>query len=206
MVDSTPMSLGPPSSTSRFGRPGRRRRAAAVVGLGLEKRFALGAATGTPAISISARATRCAGHTHRHVRQAGGHHVGIAGCFRENQRQRARPERQAELARSGRHARGHLRQLPDVRDVHNQRIGGRALLGLEDPRHRHRDRARWRRGRRRSRWETPRDGLRAIAAAASSIADGIRLVAIDGEHSRHHVVRAGSARASLPISSRITRL
>ena len=32
-----------------------------MVGLGRENRFALGAATGTPAISINARATRCDG-------------------------------------------------------------------------------------------------------------------------------------------------
>ncbi len=132
IVDSRPMSVGPPSRI-RSTRPSRSSfTCAAVVGLGREKRFALGAAIGTPAISISARATRCDGARSATFGKSGGDEIRNRRLLRKNQRERPGPERQRELARGRRERRRALRHLADVRDVHDQRIGGRPFLRVED--------------------------------------------------------------------------
>src|ERR1022692_4400883 len=60
-VDSIPTWQGPPSRMQSMRFPRDRRMWSAVVGEIPVKRFALGAATGTCAASISAKATGCAG-------------------------------------------------------------------------------------------------------------------------------------------------
>ena len=56
-VDSTPTSVGPPSTTMSIRSLRSAITCIASVGLGREKRFALGAAIGTPAADMRARAT-----------------------------------------------------------------------------------------------------------------------------------------------------
>ncbi len=105
---------------------------AAVVGLGRENRFALGAAIGMPDISISARATRCDGTRTATLGRPAVTRSGHLSFLLQDQRQRARPERQREFPRAGRHAGRQLADLADVGDMHDQRIGGRPLLRVED--------------------------------------------------------------------------
>ena len=134
IVDSTPIGVTPPSRI-RSTRPSRSASTcAAEVGLGREKRFALGAATGTPQVSISARATRCAGTRTATDGRPAVTASGTAG-FLEHKGERSRPERQRQRARRWRNAGSDEPELPHVRDVHDERVGGGAPLRFEDPLH-----------------------------------------------------------------------
>ena len=147
--------MGPPSRTRSTRPSGRPARARPWSGSAAKS----GSRSARPPArrpSPSARAPRDARHAHRDARQAGGHDVGnrrpsSAGSIVSGPAQNARPS----LRAAGGTRDGALRQLADVRDVDDQRIVRRPLLGLEDPRDRAPDRAHWRRGRRRSRSETP---------------------------------------------------
>ena len=73
------------------------------------KRFALGAATGTPASRISASAIELAGIRTAHRIQSRGHAIRHARLLRQNQGQRAGPELSAPTARP---RSGHSRTKP----------------------------------------------------------------------------------------------
>ena len=121
IVDSTPIVVGPPSMTRSISAVEiAQARVAALVGLGREKRFALGAATGMPAAAISACAIGCDGTRTPTVGKSGRHRCGNARLLLKNQRQRAGPERPREFARelperASRHARRAARRPRDAR-------------------------------------------------------------------------------------------
>ena len=102
-VDSTPTWHGPPSRISGTRPSMSSKTSGAVVGLGRPERLALGAAMGTPAASISARATGCEGMRTATVASPAVTRRGTLLALGEDQRQRPRPEgfHQGARLRSG---------------------------------------------------------------------------------------------------------
>ena len=126
------MSVGP-ASRMRSTRPSRSASTcSAVVGLGRENRFALGAAIGTPAISTRARATRWTGTRIATFGSPAVTMSGMVGRFGRISVKRAGPKRQPEQSRARRNGGGKRRELADVCDVDDERVCRRALFGRED--------------------------------------------------------------------------
>ena len=175
-----------------------------MVGLGREKRLALGAATGTPAVSISARATRCAGTRTATLGRPAVTMSGTAGFFGRISVRGPAQQASASARAAERHARGHQSQLPDVREVHDEGIGGGPLFRGEDLRHRHRiecvgAQAVHRLGGKRHE--------RTGAQRGSRLLDGGRVGAlgVNRQHARGDG-HGSSIRALVPSTSAITRL
>ena len=110
---------------------------AAAVGLGRPERFALGAATGTPASSMSLRATGCSGSRMATVSSPAVTFAGTRADFGKiivsGPGQKASIIRRAPL---GRLAIDQRPQLFGTADVQNQRVVAGTALRLKDPRDR----------------------------------------------------------------------
>ena len=160
--------------SSRRRRRDRRRRARAVVGEIRPKRFADGAAMPPPKAASSARATGCDGTRKPDAVLAAGDGVGDVRRARQDERQRAGPERGGQAARGIRHRARPVRDVgrlaPDARSPGDP-PGGPSPRRSGAPRRRCR---RPRPARRPSRSETRRARRRAAAAAARAIAVGGR--------------------------------
>ncbi len=203
IVDSTPIGVRPPSRT-RSTRPSRSASTCA----------ARSRARAREAIRAGRRHWHPAGfhqraghamrrHAHRHGRQARGDRIGHHGLLRQDQRQRPRPERQRQRARRRRNRRRHEAELPHVRDVHDEWIGGGPPLGLEDSLH-------GRRVERVGAEAIDRLGRERHQAAATNhvrrLRDHLRVgpLRIHRHHTRHHRMSSPSS-TPLPSSSSITR-
>ena len=90
-VDSIPTVVGPPSRIMSAPSPSAFSTCSAVVGDSSVKRFALGAAIGTPAATSSASATGCAGMRTPTVSSPAVTTSGTDALLRQHQRQRPRP-------------------------------------------------------------------------------------------------------------------
>ena len=138
-VDSMPTRHGPPSRIRSTAAPSSARTWSAVVGLDVVRlvgrRRCDRAGADDRERPQQLQRDRVIRHPQPDRRPAGRHELGDGRGRRQHQRQRPRPEGRRQVVRHRRPPRGLPLRKHNVRHMHDQRVGRRSTLHLENPRH-----------------------------------------------------------------------